>query len=326
MTKRWLGAVFIVLGLSANAYSMQYTLETIVYPDAVWTSANGINNKGHVVGTYNDGAKTHGYIYNGNFTTVDFPGAAETSLSNINDSGKVVGWYNFNGQGIGFNNTYGFLYDNVAYYSVAFSDGQYGVANDISINGINNKDIAVGQYWVGAERGFTYDNGVISEKFPVYGEDINDNGVIVARLVEPGSECTLGNSARSCLIINGEFQNFNGLEGGEELDAYGINNLGQVVGIGELRGDEDFYGNFIYDGEKFVPLDLPGTVTDINDRGQIVGYEYPAPFGSGLAYIATPVNGAAVPEPSSMILLGLAIGGIFAAHRFSRGNTGGQLA
>ncbi|CAG0982172.1 hypothetical protein ANRL4_01943 [Anaerolineae bacterium] len=312
MKRLFAAAVLSVLGLSSNAYATQYTLEAIEYPDSVWTRVNGINNKGHVVGAYSDGTTTHGYIYNENgFTTVDFPGAVQTSLEGINDSGKVVGWYNFNGQGIGYNTTYGFLYDNVAYFSVAFSGGNYGlgIPDDIAFNGINNKDTAVGQYWVGGERGFTYDEGTISNQFGAYGEDINDNGVIVAHWVEPETQ--------SWLIINGDFHDFNGLENVHALDALGINNLGQVVGV--LVGREDFFsGNFIYDDE-FKLLDLPGVVNDINDSGQIVG-------NAQFAYIATPSNSTAVTEPSSMILLGLAGAGIFAAHRYSRSDTGSRLA
>lgn len=317
MKRLFAAAMLYVLGLSSTAYSMEYTLEAIAYPDAVWTRVSGINNKGHVAGSYNDGTKTHGYIYDGiSFTTVDFPGAVETSLRNINDSGKVVGWYNFNGQGIGYNTTYGFLYDNVAYYSVAFPGGDYGsgVPDETSINGINNNDIAVGQYWVGGERGFTYDNGVIVTKygayFGAYGEDINDNGIIVAHWVEPATQ-------QSWLLINGVLQDFNGLENVSELHAYGINNLGHVVG--ELSWRDDIFAvNFIYDGE-FKPLDLPGIVHDINDSGQIVG-------NARFAYIATPLNSTAVPEPSSIILFGLAGAGIFAAHRHSRSDIGSRLA
>ena len=310
MTKRWFGAVFIVLGLSSNAFSMQYTLETITYPDAVWTGVSSINNKGHVAGTYSDGTTTHGYIYDGNsFTTVDFPGAVQTSIRGINDSGKVVGWYNFNGQGFGYNRTYGFLYDNVAYYSVAFTDEQYGIPDETSIYGINNKDVAVGGYWAGGEFGFTYDKGVvIADKFYGYGVDINDNGDILVHTVEPGMV--------SWVIGNDDFYNdFINLENVPEIVANGMNNLGQVVG--ELYGYEASV-NFIYDGE-FKQLDLPGIASDINDSGQIVG-------NAQFAYIATPSESTAVPEPSSIMLLGLAIGGIFSAHRFSRGNTGSQLA
>jgi probable HAF family extracellular repeat protein len=65
----------------------------IAFPGALTTSANGINNRGEVVGEYRDAnGRIHGYVWQrGRFQTVDAPGAAATTMFDINDRGQIVG-------------------------------------------------------------------------------------------------------------------------------------------------------------------------------------------------------------------------------------------
>jgi probable HAF family extracellular repeat protein len=60
------------------------------------TIVEGINNKGDVVGYYEDSSfQAHGFVYsNGTFTTVDAPSApgGGTILTGINDGGEIVGY------------------------------------------------------------------------------------------------------------------------------------------------------------------------------------------------------------------------------------------
>ena len=67
----------------------------ISFPGSIDTEPLGMNNLGQVVGSYYDGSKSHGFIWNGgtNFITVDFPGATNTIVSGINDGGTIVGFY-----------------------------------------------------------------------------------------------------------------------------------------------------------------------------------------------------------------------------------------
>ena len=65
-----------------------------------FTSPNGINNRGQIVGyTAPDLTQTelHGFLLangvNGPFTPIDFPGAALTAGLDINDRGQIVGLY-----------------------------------------------------------------------------------------------------------------------------------------------------------------------------------------------------------------------------------------
>jgi hypothetical protein len=58
------------------------------------TVAMGINERGDVVGTYNDAVgNIHGFLLShGSFSTVDVPGAAGTYLLGISVQGDIVGW------------------------------------------------------------------------------------------------------------------------------------------------------------------------------------------------------------------------------------------
>ena len=72
------------------------TYTTLDVPMASSTEADGINDLGHVVGTYRDsGFRFHGYIYrNGTYTTLDDPlGTVETVAQGVNNADQVVGFY-----------------------------------------------------------------------------------------------------------------------------------------------------------------------------------------------------------------------------------------
>lgn len=66
------------------------------------TSPGGIDNRGRIVGKYNDGttatgpgASEHGFLRDrrGRFTRIDLPGAKATAVTSLNDRGQIVGAY-----------------------------------------------------------------------------------------------------------------------------------------------------------------------------------------------------------------------------------------
>jgi probable HAF family extracellular repeat protein len=67
----------------------------INYPGAISTAANGINNGGLIVGSYEDASGIyHGFLDNGGvFSAIDVPGAMGTYAEGINNSGDIVGYY-----------------------------------------------------------------------------------------------------------------------------------------------------------------------------------------------------------------------------------------
>ncbi len=68
------------------------------------TQAIGINLKGAVVGTFDDGTGEHGFLRSpgGSYTQIDVPGATTTDAYGINASGTIVGTQIRNGQTEGF--------------------------------------------------------------------------------------------------------------------------------------------------------------------------------------------------------------------------------
>lgn len=80
-------------GATRSETAFDYT--TIDVPNAVFTSASGINPRGDIVGSYIDGSgRSHGYLLrDGEFTTIDFPGSAGTEARGISPNGEIVGDY-----------------------------------------------------------------------------------------------------------------------------------------------------------------------------------------------------------------------------------------
>jgi hypothetical protein len=69
---------------------------TIDFPDALFSSAIGINPHGDIVGRYRNPGEAgfHGFLLSENeFTSIDFPGAIDTRARGINPRGDVVGDY-----------------------------------------------------------------------------------------------------------------------------------------------------------------------------------------------------------------------------------------
>lgn len=81
------------------AAPLGFAFTTIDVPGAKHTVASGINDRGEIVGYYDDSTGTHGFqLRNGEFATIDFPGATFTIALGIGPSGVVVGAYRSRGE------------------------------------------------------------------------------------------------------------------------------------------------------------------------------------------------------------------------------------
>jgi hypothetical protein len=73
---------------------------TIDAPSAIDSDAYGINNAGQIVGAYNNGSLTQGYLLSGgSYTSLNVPTAPLpnpiTVAADINSSDQIVGYYDF---------------------------------------------------------------------------------------------------------------------------------------------------------------------------------------------------------------------------------------
>ena len=117
---------------------------TIELPGALATSADDINNRGQIVGTYSEVSNTRpldaprAYLLDdGAFTLIDAFGAENTQIGRINDRGEFVGAY-FDAGGP----TLGFLRDRKGVFTTIEVPG----AEQTGAAGINNRGQIVGAY------------------------------------------------------------------------------------------------------------------------------------------------------------------------------------
>ncbi len=227
-------------------FSMEYVeadWSTIDYPGAIETRVQGIDDS-NIVGWYNDGNSTHGFLYDGTtWTTLDAPGAIRTGITGIDDS-NLVGWYDDG------SNTHGFLYDGTTWIT---QDPPGAIA--ASVEGIDGGNI-VGVYAdTFGQHGFLYD------------------GTTWTTLDAPGANITVATD-----IDGGNIVGIYGYVGGRKSFLYDgtdwidINMLGEsgiiVVGIngsnlvGYYINDYNTH-NFFYDGANWTKIDIPGATDTI---------------------------------------------------------------
>jgi probable HAF family extracellular repeat protein len=198
------------------------------------SQAFALNNSGQVVGDAQISTNYwHAFLYNGNGSLIDlFPGSTSTSrATGINDSGYVVGYA---------------LSGSKAFIYTGGSDLYY-IGNQMWPNAINNDNIIVGIYQptAGVRHAFLYHyisgtSGVTTDLGTLGGQSsqayaINSSGLVV------GYATTSDGKTHAFLYDgSGPIQDLNNLidpSSGWTLNmAKGINDNGQIVGIGQVGG------------------------------------------------------------------------------------------
>jgi len=239
------------------AYDVQVL--DVAIDGAAAPKAQGINDAGDIVGYHyayvGTGWFIRGFVRSGGaFETLHYPGSVTTSARGINGEGDIVG---------------------------AWTDGS-------NIGGVS------------VVRGFLLRDGVYTEvahsgAVRVIPEDINAEGDISGTWVDEGTPPVV----HGFVIRNGVFTSFD-VPGATTMHAYGGNPQGDIVG---WYGLEDAGGNsldrpFIRRPDGTLLTDFEGPepdiawwgFTDINARGDIVGWYYPAD-GPGCVSFVRDKNG-----------------------------------
>jgi probable HAF family extracellular repeat protein len=274
------GAILLLAGATA-AQADTFPYQTLDYPGAQPTLANGINNGGQIVGTYNGGqlvrlSPAFGYSYaNGNYIPIDYAGANFMEAYGINDTGQIVG-------GVVTDTWHGYLLSG-GVYTASFD---YPGASGTSAQGINNAgQIVGGTYYNGFWHAFLFSGGVYTSVDPPWGwsfgaNGINDVGQIVGYYYNGGSYW------HGYLLSSGVYTHIE-FPGASGTEAWGINNAGQIVGL-YYDGAGRRHG-FLYSGGVYKSLDVPGAlqtaVVGINDNGVFVG-SYQDSAGNWHGYVS----------------------------------------
>jgi uncharacterized membrane protein len=284
----------VLIGLSSPVLGQE--IQGFLYSNGNYTLlpygtlAEGINNRGQIVGTYG----LSGFIYqNGAFTNIlNYPSAVNTDVTGISASGQVVGAYS-----VGDGALHGFTYSSGTYSPFS------AISFPISIS-------QSGQYIVGQNNccvGVLYHNGSLTTinvppTNPAHSTDnevsgVNNAGAVVGVYNElsgpfPGSPFL---SQNGYLYYNGSYTTLTDPLG-TYTSASGINDAGQIVGW-YLDSSGAFASGFVYTDGVYTTLSVPSFLAGqnifpiaINDSGQIVGYIEP-----GIASVPAPIAGAGLP-------------------------------
>ena len=312
----------LLLWAAAASPSLAITYTTIDYPASNRTDADGISGNS-IIGTYaND--FYHGFLYNGTtYTPIDYPGGANYTIVNGIDGNNLVGDYSDSS-----GKDHGFLYNGSSYATLDDPLGvvrnHAGIVEATSPFGISGNKI-VGLYYDSSDviHGFLY-NGATWTTLDFPGSTYTEaDGISGNRIV--GSYADAAGNKHGFLYNGSAYTTLDAPQGPKGTFASGIdgNNI-----VGSYTDASGLSHGFLYNGSTYTTLDDPlagpvGTVglySGSNGTGagaisgnNIVGY-YIDSSGVEHGFLAT------VPEPSSAVLLALALPGLAFAIARRRGS------
>jgi probable HAF family extracellular repeat protein len=233
-------------------------LGLIDFPRSPFSTANGLNAHGDVVGFFGpalpqwEGTQQSYLLLGNTFQEIKYPGALYTGVLGINDSRAIVGWYDA-GEGI----YHAYLHQGGNYTNIDDPAFQNSIAGNI-----NNDGIVIGETFdnTGNIHGFVLQGGTYTTFDPpnsIYTEPlgINSSGVIVGNF-EDNNLITHGFVFRKGRYTIVDYP------GASNTDLTSINDKGQMIGgFGDdvIVGGEDWPtpNAFLLDKGVFTPLNLP---------------------------------------------------------------------
>jgi hypothetical protein len=178
INNEWVGTYF---DTNNSAHGIKYLsghfkVFDVPFQGVTGTNANGINDKGWIVGTYDIGSVEQGFFRkNGIYSVISIPGSDDTQVYGINNKGQMVGDYSIAGITWGFVGSEVNLGYNYTPIDVLGATGTVATC-------INGKGLIGGYYLVGSvEHGFLYNGSTYTTvDNPNYANNevtgINNNG------------------------------------------------------------------------------------------------------------------------------------------------------
>jgi len=279
---RFLYILFVLMITAACAFAQGGTFTTVNYPGADYTSIQGINNNGDLVGYFSTNGFIHGFVdVGGVFTQLDVPGTTNTTEAfAINDVGQVVGGDIQNDP---------FLYDIATGTFTLFKFPDPAI--QVYATGINNAGVIVGKAYVygwGVHAGFKIVNGALTlVRLPGVASteltSINNLGQITALARDAHN-----NIVGSYLLNPGQKPRLVSIPSSPSAYVVGINDNG--IFAGDVPFGCCFNAGFEWVPPIVVPVVKPGNEytysNGINNSNQVVGSYNQALSGQG--YIWTP--------------------------------------
>jgi probable HAF family extracellular repeat protein len=267
----------LVLGSTAPAPAGSFQFALVDVPGAISVEANGINNKGTIVGSYRDAAGIHGFVRepDGTSRAINIPDAIFTSATGINDDGQIVGIYQ---EGSGATHAFA--------YTGAPRTFDVPGAGATCAAGINDLGQIVGSFGARCPSGTTQGFLLSKQGFAP--------ALVFHTSAATASSTSLSGINRAGEIV-GHYKDSHGsihgflLAGGSfsPIDApdatatfpLGVNADGQIVG-GYTDSSGATHGFVLAGGTRWVmPVDFPRDASviaytqlnGVNDTGQVVG-------------------------------------------------------
>jgi uncharacterized repeat protein (TIGR01451 family) len=273
----------VVVGLSPTAAEVGHAF---IYQGGVMTDlgqqmgpqvssiANAVNDQGHVAGVLTQmgtggGLSYTGFFYNGSTVTKYAPTNADyVNFNGINNTDQIVGVYAFNGGGgRAFISAAGATPNELVNIAPQLKESSNALA-------INNLGQIVGEYTPpnsGGGASYLLDGTNFTGLEPGLANAISQNGNVAGwhYVTSP----TTGQPIISAYIYTGgKVQDIGTLDGVRGI-AWGVNNMGQVVG--ESGGHAFLYSNGVLsDLNTLIPANSGWVLTRanaINNKGEIVG-------------------------------------------------------
>lgn len=316
------------------------------------TNPTGINSSGQIVGDVGaDGGSRRAFVWSaGTMLTYGTLGGADSTGAAIDNSGRITGWSgvadgnthamiglsgslsNLNVYGGGGISSFGRAINGAGQVAGYYYPGAGGVraftqvggvdidlgtlgGNFATASGINSAGHIVGfsalddsSPWLA--HAFLYADGVMHDLGTMEGASLSEATAINDLDQIAGHGWVFG-SHHAFLYEDGVMQDL-GTLGGRRSFAYGLNNLGQVVGNANDITDFDYFAYLYSDGvmTNLNSLIDPGSgwvlysAMGINDAGQIAAYGCRGDECGGLLLDLAP---AQVPEPGSLGLFAAAL-------------------